>query len=210
MGHDHVTAHLAIYEGLTDSEVGHLLVELHTGRFTGTSFDVVTVAESRTPITTMGGLRLVPDALLAELEPADSRLLILPGAEIWDAGGGDSFVAVAARFLDAAVPVAAICGATAGLARAGLLDDRKHTSASAEYLAATGYAGASHYVDDRAVIDGDLITAGPQSPVQFARATLQRLGLASERTLDAYEGLFHRGDLAAFPVLMQARGASTI
>jgi putative intracellular protease/amidase len=210
MGHDHVTAHLAIYEGLTDSEVGHLLVELHTGRFTGTSFDVVTVGESRTPITTMGGLRLVPDALLAELEPADSRLLILPGAEIWDAGGGDSFVAVAARFLDAAVPVAAICGATAGLARAGLLDDRKHTSASAEYLAATGYAGASHYVDDRAVIDGDLITAGPQSPVQFARATLQRLGLASERTLDAYEGLFHRGDLAAFPVLMQARGASTI
>ena len=86
MRHDHETAHLAIYEGLTDSEVGHLLVELHTGRFTGTSFDVVTVAESRTPITTMGGLRLVPDALLAELEPADSRLLILPGAEIWGEG----------------------------------------------------------------------------------------------------------------------------
>ena len=97
---------------------------------------------------------------------------------------------------------------TAGLARAGLLDERKHTSASADYLAATGYAGASHYVDERAVVDGDLITAGPQSPVQFARATLERLGLASERTLDAYEGLFHRGDLAAFPVLMQAQSAA--
>jgi hypothetical protein len=71
----------------------------------------------------------------------------------------------------------------------------------------TGYAGGDRYVDERAVVDGDLITAGPQSPVQFARAVLERLGLATERTLEAYEALFHRGDQAAFPVLMQAQGA---
>jgi putative intracellular protease/amidase len=201
------TAHLALYDGAAEMEVGHLLGELHTGRFTGTSFDLVTVAESRQPITSMGGVRIVPDALLAELEPADSDLLVMPGAEMWDAGGGEPFAAVAGRFLDAGVPVAAICGATAGLARAGLLDSRRHTSASAAYLAMTGYAGAERYMDQRAVIDGDLITAGPQSPVQFARATLERLGLADERTLEAYEALFDRGDLAAFPVLMQAQGA---
>jgi putative intracellular protease/amidase len=198
------TAHLALYDGLAEMEVGHLLAELHTGRFTAASFDLVTVAESPEPITTMGGMRIVPDALLADLEPADSDLLILPGAEMWDAGGGVAFAAAAGRFLDAGVPVAAICGATAGLARAGLLDERNHTSASAEYLAMTGYAGAERYLPERAVADGDLITAGPQSPVQFARATLERLGLASERTLEAYEALFHRGDAAAFPVLMQA------
>jgi putative intracellular protease/amidase len=201
------TAHVALYDGLTDAEVGHLLVELRTGRFTGTSVDVVTVAESLEPITTMGGLRVVPDALLADLEPADSDLLILPGAEMWDAGGGEAFAAAAGRFLDAGVPVAAICGATAGLARAGLLDERNHTSAAAEYLAATGYAGGDRYVDERAVVDGELITAGPQSPVQFARAALGRLGLASERTLEAYEGVFHRADPAAFPVLMEVQGA---
>jgi putative intracellular protease/amidase len=199
------TAHLAVYDTLTDSEVGHLLVELHTGRFTGTSFEVVTVAESREPITTMGGVRVLPDSLLADLEPADSNLLILTGAEMWDAGGGEAFAAAAGRFLDAGVPVAAICGATAGLARVGLLDDRNHTSASAEYLEMTGYAGGDRYVDERAVVDGDLITAGPQSPVQFARAALERLGLASERTLEAYEALFHRGEQAAFPVLVQAQ-----
>jgi putative intracellular protease/amidase len=202
------TAHLAVYETLTDSEVGHLLVELHTGRFTGTSFEVVTVAETPEPITTMGGVRVLPDALLADLGPAASDLLILPGAEMWDTGGGEAFAATAARFLDAKVPVAAICGATAGLAGAGLLDERNHTSASAEYLAMTGYAGGDRYVDERAVVDGDLITAGPQSPVQFARATLGRLGLATERTLEAYEALFHRGDQTAFPVLMQEQGAS--
>jgi putative intracellular protease/amidase len=203
------TAHLGVYDTLTDSEVGHVLVELHTGRFTGTRFDVITVAEANKPITTMGGVTIVPDMLLADLDPAQSDVLILPGAETWDVGGGAAFAAVAARFLDAGVPVAAICGATAGLARAGLLDARNHTSSAREYLAMTGYAGSDHYLDERAVIDGDLITAGPQSPVQFARATMARLGLGSDATLEAYEALFHRGDQAAFPVLMQGASQAT-
>ena len=202
------TAHLCIYNALADWEVGYLLVELRTGRFTGKPWDVVTVAESREPITTMGGLRIAPHMVLDDLDPAESNLLILPGADIWDAGGGEPFAAAAARFLEAGVPVAAICGATAGLARAGLLDKRHHTSAAAEYLMATGYAGRDYYLSERAVVDGDLITAGPQSPVQFARATLRRLGLASERTLEAYEALFHRADPAAFPVLMQTSHAA--
>ena len=58
-------------------------------------------------------------------------------------------------------------------------------------------------MDARAVVDGDLITAGPDSPVQFARATLQRLGLASDQRLEAYEAVFDRGDASAFPALMQ-------
>jgi putative intracellular protease/amidase len=202
------TGHLAIYDTLADWEVGYLLVELRTGRFTGTAWNIVTVAESPEPITTMGGVRVLPDMQLSELQPASSNLLILPGADMWDAGGGQPFVKTAARFLDAGVPVAAICGATAGLARAGLLDQRRHTSGAAEYLKATGYAGGDYYVDERAVVDGDLITAGPQSPVQFARASLGRLGLASEQTLEAYEALFHQGDPAAFPILMQAQHAA--
>jgi hypothetical protein len=167
------TAHVALFDTFNDSEVGLLLVDLRTGRFTGECFDVVAIAEARDPITTMGGVRMVPDAALAELDPSGSDVLVLAGGDMWDAGGGRVF------------------------------DERKHTSASAEYLAMTGYAGRHHYVDERAVIDGDLITAGPQSPVQFARATLARLGLASERTLDAYERLFHGADTSAFPVLMQ-------
>ena len=198
------TAHVALYDTLADWEVGHLLVELRTGRFTGEPWQIVTVAASAEPVTTMGGLHVVPDQTLSDLDPAASDLLILPGADLWDEGRGDGFAAAAGRFLDAGVPVAAICGATAGLARAGLLDERRHTSAAPEYLAATAYAGADHYVDERAVVDGDLITAGPQSPVQFSRATLTRLGLGSEETLEAYETVFHRGDPSGYPVLMQA------
>ena len=202
------TAHLAVYDTLADWEIGYLVVELRTGRFTGRPWDIVTVAESLEPITTMGGVRILPDMLLADLDPESSDLLILPGAEMWDAGGGQAFAAVASGFLQAGVHVAAICGATAGLARAGLLNSRRHTSAAAEYLLAIGYAGGDSFVDERAVADNGLITAGPQSPVQFARATLTELGLASDRTLDAYEAVFHRGDPSGFPVLMQAQHAA--
>jgi putative intracellular protease/amidase len=201
------TAHVAVYDSLADWEAGHLLVELRTGRFTGTPFDIVTVADTLRPVTTMAGLRLVPDMVFSDLDPARSDLLVLPGADLWDAGGGDDVAAMAARFLGAGVPVAAICGATLGLARAGLLDDRRHTSASPDYLAASGYRGGGHYVDERAVADRGLVTAGPQSPVQFARATLQHLGLVDPETLDAYEAVFHRGDAIAYPKLLRHAAA---
>src|SRR4029453_11609936 len=103
-------AHLGIYNTLADWEVGHLLAELRSGRFTGTPWNIVTVAESREPITTMGGLRILPDLLLEDLDAASSNLLILPGADMWDAGGGEAFAAAAARFLNAGVSVAGICG----------------------------------------------------------------------------------------------------
>jgi len=193
------TAYLAVYETLADWEIGHLLVELRTGRFTGVPWQVVTVGES---VVTMGGMRIVPDMVLADVDPDDGDLLVLAGSGQWDAGQGEAFAKLAQRFLDSEIPVAAICGATAGLARAGLLDERKHTSAAKEYLQATGYQGSDNYVDERAVVGGDLITAGPDSPVQFARATLRRLGLADEGKLDAYEGVFHRADPAAYPILV--------
>jgi hypothetical protein len=85
------------------SEVGHLLVELPTGRFTGTSFDVIAVAEANKPITTMGGVHISPDMLLDDLDPTSSDVLILPGAELWDGEWG--VLAVAASSVRPAVPV---------------------------------------------------------------------------------------------------------
>jgi putative intracellular protease/amidase len=196
------TAYVGVYETWADWEIGHLLVELRTGRFTGQPWQVVTVGESTEPVVTMGGLRIVPDIAIAGVAPDEGDLLVLAGSGHWDDGGGDAFAKLAGKFLDDGIPVAAICGATSGLARAGLLDERKHTSAAKEYLQATGYQGSDNYVDERAVIGGDVITAGPDSPVQFARATLQRLGLADEQKLDAYEGVFHRSDPAAYPILV--------
>ncbi len=198
------TAHLLLIDHVADWEPGHLLAELHTGRFTGEPWQVVGVSASSAPIPTMGGLRWMPELTLVDLDPADSGLLVMPGGLGWQPGTEEPYVAAAAQFLAAGVPVAAICGATEALARAGLLDDRPHTSSAPQVLAATGYAGADHYLDQRAVAADGLVTAGPQSPVQFARATLGLLGLMSEERLEAYEAVFHRGDPSGYPVLMAA------
>jgi putative intracellular protease/amidase len=191
------TVHLAVYDTYADWETGHT-----TAHLTQNGFTVKTVGLTTHPVTTRGGVRIQPDLALADLDPADSELLILTGADLWDTGDVLSPFATKARwFLDAGVPVAAICGATAGLAREGLLDDRAHTSAVSFYLAATGYKGGDRYVDTDAVTDGDLITAGPTEPVAFAREVFARLGVYEGEKLDAWYRLFHDSDPAAFEVL---------
>ncbi|MFF8987756.1 DJ-1/PfpI family protein [Streptomyces globisporus] len=197
------TVHLAVYDTFADWETGYA-----TAHLTQNGYTVRTVGLSREPVTTMGGLRVQPDLALDELRPRDSALLILTGAAGWDTGEALAPFARAARtFLDAGVPVAAICGATAGLAREGLLDDRAHTSAVSFYLAATGYAGGERYVEVDAVTDpgadgtGRLVTAGPTEPVAFAREVFALLGVYDAKKLDAWYRLFHDSDASAYEVL---------
>ncbi|MER6613537.1 DJ-1/PfpI family protein [Streptomyces xantholiticus] len=191
------TVHLAVYDTYADWETGHT-----TAHLTQNGFTVKTVGLTTDLVTTMGGVRIRPDLALADLDPADSALLILTGASLWDTGDALApFAARARAFLDAHVPVAAICGATAGLAREGLLDDRAHTSAVSFYLDATGYKGGEHYVDTDAVTDGDLITAGPTEPVAFAREVFARLGVYEGEKLNAWYRLFHDSDPSAYEVL---------
>ena len=191
------TVHLAVYDTYADWETGHT-----TAHLTQNGFTVRTVGPTTDPVVTMGGIRIQPDMPLSELDPQDSALLILTGAHLWDSGDDLApFAAKAREFLDAGVPVAAICGATAGIAREGLLDDRAHTSAAPFYLDATGYKGGAHYRDTDAVTDRDLITAGPTEPVAFAREVFALLKVYEGEKLDAWYRLFHDSDAAAFAVL---------
>lgn len=146
-------------------------------------------------------MTIVPDMAAAELKPAESAMLILPGGDIWDNGGVTEAVEKAREFLAAGVPVAAICGATAGLARAGLLDGVDHTSNAPEYLQATGYGGAARYRAEQAVSDGLLITAPGTAPLEFAREIFRALGLYEPRMLDAWYALFKTGDASHFYAL---------
>ncbi|MFI9250326.1 type 1 glutamine amidotransferase family protein [Streptomyces sp. NPDC053069] len=193
--------HLAVYDTLADWETGHA-----TAYLARAGYRIRTVGPRREPVVSIGGLRIQPDLALGDLRPEDSSLLILPGADLWDASDDLApFARTARAFLDAGVPVAAICGATAGLAREGLLDDRAHTSAVSFYLAATGYAGAGRYVEADAVTDGGLITAGPTEPVAFAREVFRLLGVYEGEVLDAWYRLYHDSDAEAYAVLQQAR-----
>ncbi|WP_406178518.1 type 1 glutamine amidotransferase family protein [Streptomyces canus] len=195
--------HLAVYDTYADWETGHA-----TAYLARAGYEIRTAGPSREPVTSVGGLRVQPACALDDVRPSESSLLILPGADLWDAGDDLApFARKAREFLDAGVPVAAICGATAGLAREGLLDDREHTSAVSFYLAATGYAGGERYVDADAVTDRGLITAGPTEPVAFAREIFRLLGVYDGEVLDAWYRLFHDSDAEAYAVLEKAQAS---
>lgn len=192
------TVYLAVYDTLADWETGYATAHLAQNGFT-----VRTVGPTSDSVTTMGGLRIEPDVALDHLgEPGDTAVFILPGAALWDTGDDLApFARAARRFVGLGFPVAAICGATAGLAREGLLDDRDHTSAVSQYLDATGYGGGEHYRDTDAVTDGNVITAGPTEPVAFAREILALLGVYEGEKLDAWYRLFKNSDASAYEIL---------
>ena len=114
----------------------------------------------------------------------------------------------AKEFIAAGVPVAAICGATFGLARAGLLDDRKHTSNDPRFLASSGYAGGDRYVDAPAVDDRGVITASAMAPLEFAQLILARLEVFSEQALAAWYDLYKTRNPASYFAYMEAVGAA--
>lgn len=200
------TVYVFVYDTLADWEPGYAIAGINNPGYQRQPgrYRVRTVGADAAAVRTIGGVTIVPDMAASELDPADSAMLILPGGDVWDGDGVPGAVEKAREFLDAGVPVAAICGATSGLARAGLLDDVDHTSNALEYLQATGYRGAARYRNEPAVTDGNLITAPGTAPIEFAREIFRKLELYEPRVLDAWYSLFKTGDPAAFYALAQA------
>ena len=199
------TVHLFVFDTLADWEAGFAIAGLNNPAFQAQPgrYRVATVGLSKAPIVSIGGVTILPDLAIGELTPEQSAMLILPGGGGWDQGGNTEALALAKRFRAAGVPVAAICGATAGLARAGMLDHVQHTSNAREYLAATGYQGAALYQDRPAVTDGNVITAGSTAPLEFAYQIFKQLDVYSNEALEAWFGLFKTGDSAYYGALTQ-------
>jgi len=187
--------HLFVFDSMSDWQAAFAIAGINNPRFQ-TSHDryrVVTVGSTTKPITTMGGLRILPDISLDEIHPHRSAMLILPGGDLWESSGHTDAVELARAFFVEAVPIAAICGATLALACAGMLDDFHHTSNSRAYLSRTGYRGGSFYLEAPAVTDESLITASGTAPVEFAREIFRTLGLNCREHLGASPARFKLG-----------------
>ena len=202
-------AWLYVFEGMADWEYGHLIAELNSGRYftdRGSKLEVRAVAAGPDPIRTMGSLRILPDALLGELGLDSCALLILPGGDSWLDPVHAPVLKKARAFLDAGIPVAAICGATIALAEAGLLDDREHTSNDLGYLKAVcpSYRGEALYRGEASVLGRGLITASGVAPVEFAHLVLQSMGLFSRDALEGWLGLYRSHEPKHYFQLMNA------
>lgn len=84
--------------------------------------------------------------------------------------------------------VAAICGATEGLANNGYLDSRKHTSNNLEYLkmVCPNYKGEKFHEIGPAVSGENLVTASGVAPLEFAMEVLKQLDVFTPDTLHSW------------------------
>ncbi len=186
------TVYIYVQDTLADWEAGYAMAELHSGRFfrlAAAPLRLKTCALSRELVTTMGGLRLLPDLTVDEICLIDAAMLILPGGDGWLNLQNEMILEKAAAFLAAEIPVAAICAATVALGRVGLLNHHRHTSNDLEFLrmaCGDSYIGSALYVKQPAVMDGNLITAAGTAPLEFACRIFERLDVFSPATLDAW------------------------
>ncbi|MEK5505728.1 type 1 glutamine amidotransferase family protein [Paenibacillus sp. FSL P4-0113] len=188
------TVYLYVFDTMADWEIGYLTAELNSGRYYKKGLSpskIVTVGLEKTPVTTMGGLTILPDIKLDECSIESTDALILPGGNTWTETIHQPILKIAERCLEEGIWVAAICGGTMGLAQAGLLNSRWHTSNDLEYLKmiCPTYTGEKYYKMESAVTDGKLITASGTAPLEFSVHVLKALGVFSSKTLEAWYSL---------------------
>jgi putative intracellular protease/amidase len=203
------TAYFYVLNTLSDWETGYLTAELNTNRFFKKGADkytVKTVGISKEPIVTMGGVRILPDITISEMTKKDAGVLILPGAETWLEEINTPILNSAKEFLNSGIAVAAICGATMGLAKANILNDKNHTSNDLGFLkqVCPNYTGESQYKEEPCVRDNNLITASGSAPLQLACETIKALDVFTTETLEAWYNLNLTHEAQYFYALMNS------
>lgn len=182
------TAYLLVLDGFADWEASLAAAEINKSD----RYSVVTVGVSGQQVRSMGGLSVQPQLAAAEIDLERAAVLLVPGGTSWEEGDDGEVSALLRRVHSAGVPIAALCGATIGLARAGLLSGRKHTSNMRGYLAklVPGYGDEADYLDQPAVRDGDVITASGMAGVEFAYEVIKLLDLYSDSDRELWLRIF--------------------
>jgi len=197
--------HLFVLDTMADWEPAFAIAHINRpAPGIASKYRVKTVGIDRKTVRSMGGLAIKPDMSLDELIPGKSSMLILPGSELWADTISDPALAKAQEFVDSGVPIAAICGATFGLARVGLLNCCRHTSNDPNWLASSGYRGMANYVQEPVVEDSGIITASVTASLEFAKLILGRLGVFSINTLEAWNNLYKTGNPKYYLEFMEA------
>ena len=201
--------YLVVVNTLADWEIGYLTAELHSRRFFRSpdlACEVLKVGIDRTPVTSMGGMTITPDLTLAGVSLAPGDLLLLPGSDAWHEEANAPLLRFAAGALAEGHKVAAICGATVGLAQVGALNGRRHTSNDLGFLkqSCPAYTGAAQYEDKPAVRDGNLVTASGLAALEFSYEVIKMLGVWREATADAWYKLYKTREARWYYALVES------
>lgn len=133
--------------------------------------EVVVASLKEGSATGRSGIRMEGDAVLADVDAPAFDLLLIPGGPGVAEMRSDGRAASLARdFAASGKPVAAICAAPLVLMDAGLLEGRRFTA----YRSVREELGGG--LDERVVIDGDVITScGAGTAMDFSLALIAHL-----------------------------------
>ena len=147
----------------------------------------------------MGGCKIIPDIPLDSIRPEEAAVFILPGGDMWEQGPHEDVIECLHLFQGKDTIIAAICGATLEVARAGLMHGRRHTSNSRGYLKAMlpDYRDGDFYIDKPAVTDKNLITASGLGSIEFAYEMLRQLSIYTREEADELYEMFKLGIIPA-------------
>jgi putative intracellular protease/amidase len=188
-------AYVLVFDGLADWEPALFMCELaDQGKL-----ETVTVGFDESPVRSMGGLRILPDATLAEVSVDEAAVFVVPGGGRWYSGTSYELIGLLRALHGAGVPVGGICGATLELARSGLLDGVAHTGNSLDEIRkhVPSYRGEARYVDRLAAGEGGIVTAGGDGYVEFAAELFRQMKLMSDDEIATWVSFVKPGAAAA-------------
>lgn len=166
-----------VFDDLSDWETPYALWAIaKSGRF-----DIVTVGVFAKPVKTRCGLTIVTDVSLGDVKADETALFIVPGGDMWEQSFPET-IDLLKRLEKANAPIAAICGGTLEVIRAGLAHKTLHTSNDLEYVKTffSGYKDEAFYANKPAVTCRNLITANGLSPIEFGREIINLLKIYNE------------------------------
>jgi putative intracellular protease/amidase len=170
------TIHVLLAPDYADWEASLVLCELR--RLGG--YRIAVVSLDTAPLSSLGGLSLKPDIELSRLNLLHSALLLIPGSEHWLRRERPDLTRLLRQAVSMGLPLAASGSAVTLLARAAILEDRRHTASSLEELRryAPEYKGEAFFCKaERAVNDAQVVTASGFAPVEFALAVFEQMGM---------------------------------
>jgi putative intracellular protease/amidase len=184
-----------VFDGLADWEPALALCEI---RKSG-KYDVVTAGPSRSTVVTMGGMKVAPDLTIAEIEPRETAIFILPGGDRWEDGPDQEVDEVLQRLHAQKILIGALCAATLEIVRTGLTAGIRHTSNAKNYVKqmVPAYRDEGLYVDELAVTDQKIITASGLGSVEFAREVIRELGIYNQDDTRIWFDMFKKGRMPA-------------
>jgi putative intracellular protease/amidase len=199
-------AYLYILNTLADWEIGYITTELNSARYLNKPIQLIKIGNTTEPIKTMGGISIIPDEIVDNIEFKEGDLLILPGADTWMDIDNKNIINIITNLLDNQVIVASICGSTMALAQNKLLDNRKHTSNDKEFLKmmCAEYSGGDNYLEQSVVVDNNLITANGLSSLEFSYEIFKKIDAMHSETLEAWYQLYNTQDTKYFHILMNS------